>query len=134
MLNKSSRLTLEGFYKKYSQYPISIIDKVSLANKGGGFEILGNEQITSSGEGESSGIEILFQQKLSKNFYGIFAYTYFNSQFNDLSGNYLPSVWDSRHLISFSGGYKLKKNWEISSRWRFSGKTPYAPVNLNSSL
>ncbi len=134
LLSKASRLTLEGFYKKYSQYPISIIDKVSLANKGGGFEILGNEEITSNGEGESFGIEILFQQKLSKNFYGIFAYTYFNSQFNDLSGNYLPSVWDSRHLISFSGGYKLKKNWEISSRWRFSGKTPYAPVNLNASL
>ena len=37
-------------------------------------------------------------------------------------------------MISFSGGYKLKKNWEISSRWRFSGKTPYAPVNLNASL
>jgi hypothetical protein len=134
LLNKSSRLTLEGFYKKYSQYPISLIDKVSLANKGGGFEILGNEEIISSGQGESIGIEILFQQKLSKNFYGTFAYTFFNSQFTDLSGKYLPSVWDSRHLISFSGGYKLKKNWEISSRWRFSGKTPYVPVNLNTSL
>ena len=134
LLNKSSRLTLEGFYKKYSQYPISLIDKVSLANKGGGFEILGNEEIISSGKGESIGIEILFQQKLSKNFYGTFAYTFFNSQFTNLSGKYLPSVWDSRHLISFSGGYKLKKNWEISSRWRFSGKTPYVPVNLNASL
>ncbi len=51
-----------------------------------------------------------------------------------MGGNYLPSVWDSRNLISFSGGYKLKKNWEISARWRFSGKTPYVPVNINASL
>jgi len=28
----------------------------------------------------------------------------------------------------------LKKNWEISARWRFSGKTPYVPVNINASL
>ena len=47
---------------------------------------------------------------------------------------YKRQVWDSKHLSSFSGGYKLKKNWEISSRWRFSGKTPYVPYDLNASL
>ena len=130
----ASRITLEGFYKKYSQYPISLIDGVSLANKGGGFEVLGNEAVTSEGKGESYGTELLYQQKLSKNFYGVFAYTYFHSKFTTAGGNYLPSVWDSRHLISFSGGYKLKRNWEISARWRFSGKTPYVPINKNVTL
>ncbi len=43
-------------------------------------------------------------------------------------------MWNSKHLSSFSGGYKLKKNWEVSSRWRFAGKTPYVPYNLQSSL
>tara|TARA_B100000963_G_scaffold107006_1_gene93009 strand:+ start:66183 stop:68540 length:2358 start_codon:yes stop_codon:yes gene_type:complete len=130
----ASRITLEGFYKKYSQYPISLIDGVSLANKGGGFEVLGNEAIRSDGRGKSYGLEALYQQKLSKNFYGVFAYTYFHSQFTTAKSNYLPSVWDSRHLISFSGGHKLKRNWEISARWRFSGKTPYVPVNQNATL
>ena len=130
----ASRITLEGFYKKYSRYPISLIDGVSLANKGGGFEVLGNEAISSDGKGKSYGLEALYQQKLSKNFYGVFAYTYFHSQFTTAQGNYLPSVWDSRHLISFSGGYKLKRNWEISARWRFSGKTPYVPINPNATL
>ena len=37
-------------------------------------------------------------------------------------------------MSSFSGGYKLKRNWEISSRWRFAGKTPYVPYDLTSSL
>tara|TARA_B100001175_G_scaffold265151_1_gene235374 strand:- start:251 stop:2608 length:2358 start_codon:yes stop_codon:yes gene_type:complete len=130
----ASRVTLEGFYKKYSQYPISLIDEVSLANKGGGFEVLGNESISSDGKGKSYGVEALYQQKLSKNFYGVFAYTYFHSQFTTTQGNYLPSVWDSRHLISFSGGYKLKRNWEISARWRFSGRTPYVPINQKMTL
>lgn len=76
----------------------------------------------------------MYQQKLNKNFYGVFAYTFFYSRFTSIEGEYLPSVWDSRHLISFSGGYKLKKNWEISARWRFSGKTPFVPVNINATL
>ena len=33
----SSRITIEGFIKDYNRYPVSIIDQVSLANKGGGF-------------------------------------------------------------------------------------------------
>ena len=132
--SNSSRITIEGFYKRYSQYPVSLIDNVSLANKGGGFEVLGNEPISSDGKGKTYGIETLYQQKLNKNFYGVFAYTFFYSRFTSIEGEYLPSVWDSRHLISFSGGYKLKKNWEISARWRFSGKTPFVPVNINATL
>ncbi|MDC1493156.1 TonB-dependent receptor, partial [Flavobacteriaceae bacterium] len=129
----SSKFSLEYFVKDYSQYPISILDGVSMANKGGDFEVFGNEDVITSGKGKSSGIEFLFQQKLSNNFYGIFSYTNFKSEFTDINSNYLPSVWDSKHLISFTGGYKLKKNWEVSTRWRFSGKTPYVPYDLNLS-
>ena len=132
-LTPASRVTIEGFLKKYSNYPISLIDGVSLANKGGGFEVLGNEAIISEGLGESRGAEVLFQQKLSNNFYGIFAYTYFFSEFSGIDGVSRSSVWDSRHLISFSGGYKLKRNWEVSARWRFAGENPYVPINLELS-
>ena len=76
----------------------------------------------------------MYQQKLSKKFYGVFAYTFFYSQFTGVSGNYLPSVWDSRHLISFSGCYKLKRNWEVSARFRFAGETPYVPTDQNATL
>ena len=133
-LGNASRISIEGFLKKYDNFPISIVDGVSLANKGADFEVLGNENVITDGKGKTKGIEVLFQQKLTRNFYGIFSYTFFSSEFTEINGNYLPSVWDSRHLSSFSGGYKLKKNWEISSRWRFAGKTPYVPYDLVSSL
>ena len=132
-LTPASRFTVEGFVKNYANYPISVLDGVSLANKGGGFEVLGNEEIVSDGEGQSKGVEVLFQQKLSKNFYGVFAYTYFSSEFSGADCVLRPSVWDSRHLISFSGGYKLKRNWELSARWRFAGKNPFVPVDLEAS-
>ena len=133
-IGSASKISVEGFYKKYEQFPISVVDGVSLANKGADFEVLGNEDVISIGNGKTKGIEFLFQQKLTNNFYGIFSYTFFKSEFTDINGNYLPSVWNSKHLSSFSGGYKLKKNWEVSSRWRFAGKTPYVPYNLQSSL
>tara|TARA_B100000900_G_scaffold163141_1_gene138487 strand:- start:4035 stop:6347 length:2313 start_codon:yes stop_codon:yes gene_type:complete len=133
-IGSASKISVEAFYKKYEQFPISVVDGVSLANKGADFEVLGNEDVISIGNGKTKGIEFLFQQKLTNNFYGIFSYTFFKSEFTDINGNYLPSVWNSKHLSSFSGGYKLKKNWEVSSRWRFAGKTPYVPYNLQSSL
>jgi len=132
--SKSSRFTLEGFIKKYSQYPISLIDGVSLANKGGGFEVLGNEPIVDIGKGKSSGIELSYQQKLTDNFYGILSFTHFYSKFSGLQEKFLPSVWDSRNLFSFTGGYKLRRNWEISMRYRFAGQTPYVPADVSSSL
>ena len=133
-IGNAGKISIEGFLKKYSNFPISVIDGVSLANKGADFEVLGNEAVLTNGEGKTKGIEFLFQQKLTRNFYGIFSYTFFKSEFTDINGNYLPSVWDSKHLSSFSGGYKLKRNWEISSRWRFAGKTPYVPYDLEASL
>ena len=133
-IGNAAKVSIEGFVKRYANFPISLIDGVSLANKGADFEVLGNEAVLTNGEGRTKGIEFLFQQKLTRNFYGIFSYTFFKSQFTDINGNYLPSVWDSKHLSSFSGGYKLKRNWEISSRWRFAGKTPYVPYDLDASL
>ncbi len=133
-LGNASRISIEGFIKNYENFPVSIVDGVSLANKGADFEVLGNENIITNGRGKTKGIEFLFQQKLTRNFYGIFSYTFFKSEFTDINGNYLPSVWDSKHLSSFSGGYKLKRNWEVSSKWRFAGRTPYVPYDLVSSL
>ncbi|MDB9927969.1 TonB-dependent receptor [Flavobacteriaceae bacterium] len=134
-LNPAASISLEGFYKRYTDYPVSVLDQVSLANKGADFEVLGNEDVETVGKGRSYGLEFQYQQKLLNNFYSIFSYTYFFSEFTGFdTAIYIPSVWDSRHLASFVGGYKLKKNWEISSRYRFAGKTPYVPTNLDATL
>lgn len=131
----SASVSIEGFYKRYSDYPVSVLDQVSLANKGADFEVLGNEDVETVGKGRSYGLEFQYQQKLTNNFYSIFSYTYFFSEFTGFDTSvYTPSVWDSRHLISFVGGYKLKKNWEISSRYRFAGRTPFIPKDLAATL
>lgn len=126
--------SLEGFYKHYNNYPVSVNDNVSLANKGGDFEILGNEAVTYNGKGKSYGVELMLQQKFIDNGFGILSYTYFHSLFDNGSSVYLPSAWDSRHLVSFTGGYGFKKNWNLSMRYRYAGKTPFAQVDFPRTI
>ena len=135
LINKSSRITLEAFWKQYANYPVSVRDQVSLANKGGGFEVLGSEAVTSNGDGRTFGSELLIQQKFTGNFYGIAAFTIYKSEFtNGFTSEYTSSVWDNNLLISLLGGYKLGNNWEMSARYRYLGKTPFAPVDESRTL
>ena len=135
LLNESSRITMEGFYKKYKNYPVSLTDSVSLANLGGDFSVLGNEPIESVGLGRTYGLEALYQKKFTDNFYAILAYTLYWSEYTAFDENeYLPSAWDSRNLITFTGGYKFGNNWELSVRMRYVGATPFAPVDEAATL
>lgn len=135
LLNDRARISAEGFFKYYSNYPVSTTDSVSLANKGGDFEVSGSEPIVSAGNGRTYGIELLYQQKFTGKFYGVAAFTFYKSEFTNLFSNtYKPAVWDNGTLISLLGGYKFGKNWEISSRFRYLGKAPYAPVDQSLTL
>jgi outer membrane receptor for ferrienterochelin and colicin len=135
ILSSWASVSFEGFYKVYSDYPVSVEDQVSLANKGADFDVLGNEEVSSVGKGRTYGVELFWQQKLHNRFYGIFSYTFYYSEFTGVdNGRYLPSLWDSRHLISLTGGYKLKKNWEVNARYRFAGRTPYVPTNIEQTI
>lgn len=126
---RGTRFTLEGFYKRYENYPVSLIDGISLANKGGNFSVLGNEPITSTGLGRSYGAEFQFQQKLIDNFFAILSYTYYISEFTNANGQYEPASWDNRHLLSFIGGYKFKRNYELGVKFRYQGGAPYTPFD-----
>ena len=37
-------------------------------------------------------------------------------------------------MISFTGGYKLKRQWELSARWRFAGETPFVPTDEAATI
>lgn len=127
---KYARITVESFYKQYNHYPFSLTDSISLANLGGNFGVIGNEATTSISKGRSYGLEVLIQQKLSSSIYGILAYTFVRSEFQDKNGTYIPSAWDNGHILSLTGGKKFKRNWELGIKFRLSGGAPYTPYNI----
>jgi hypothetical protein len=128
-----TRITVEGFYKNYANYPVSSFDGISLANQGTDFTVLGNEEVTGSGKGRAYGFEVFFQQKLSKRIFATVSYTFVRSEFSGMSGVFFPSAWDSRHLISALGGYKFNKGWELGVKYRYAGGAPYTPFDLTAS-
>jgi len=133
-LARESRIfSVEGFLKQYRDYPFLTEKGISLANLGSDFGVIGSEPATSTTRGRTYGIEFLVQQKLYRNFYGIFAYTLFWSEFQDISGNYVPSSWDNRHLISATAGRQFRGGWDIGFRWQLLGPTPFTPYDIERS-
>lgn len=128
-----ARFTLEGFYKRYKNYAVSIPDGISIANKGTEFGAIGNEPVKQDGEGRAYGIEFFAQQKLSKRFFGVFSYTLYWSEFTGLKGKLSPASWDNRHLVSFTIGNKFSKNWEAGLKFRYQGAAPFTPFDLEQS-
>lgn len=129
----NTRFTVEGFYKLYDNYPFLTREQISLANLGGDFGVVGNAPVTSTSQGRTYGVELMAQQKLYKGFFGILAFTYVRSEFTDSSGNYSPSSWDNRVIVTSVLGKKFKRNWEIGLRWRLYGGTPYTPYDVDRS-
>jgi outer membrane receptor for ferrienterochelin and colicin len=131
--SKSSRFTLEAFYKQYSDYPVSTVTGLSLANQGADFTVIGNEDLTGVGKGESYGAELFFQQKLWRGFFFVGSYTLFWSKFSGLDKKLIPSAWDNRNLISLTAGQKFKRNFELGLKYRYQGGVPYTPIDLAAS-
>ena len=127
------RFTFEGYYKRYSNYPFSLRNQISLANLGGGFGVVGNEPLDSRGFGKTYGVEFLAQKRTINNFYGIMAYTFGYSEFTDASGKSIPSSWDTRHILTLTAGKYFKKNWNIGARFRLQSGLPETPYNLTRS-
>ena len=63
--------------------------------------------------GRTYGIELLAQQKLQSNFYGIMSLTYYKSEFKDKNDLYVPSSWDNRFILNLTAGKKFNRNIEI---------------------
>jgi hypothetical protein len=131
--NANSKITLEGFYKKYHNYPFSVNDSVAIASKGSDFDTFGDEELTSTGIGQAYGIELYMRHTNLAGFNTLLSYTYVRSEFEDIFGTLVPTAWDNRHLLSLTATRKLKNNWDIGFKYRAAGGAPYTPDDVEKS-
>jgi len=129
----NSTVTLEGFYKTYGNYPFSVNDSVALGSQSADFGVVGGEEVQSTGEGRAYGAELYFRDENLWNWNVILSYTYVRSEFKNIFNEFVPSAWDSRHILNVTGLRNLPNNWEIGFKWRFSGGDPYTPYDLERS-
>ena len=137
--SEDSKFSLEGFHKWYGNYPVSVLDKVSIASKGGNFGIFGDEEVASLAKGRAYGMEVLYRNRDLAGFNLILSYTLVRSEsqeigeFLDPLDSFLPSAWDNRHLLNLTTNRKFRGNWQAGLKYRFAGGTPYTPWDLATS-
>jgi len=130
---KTFLFSIEGFWKGYNDYPFSVKDRISLANRGADFGVVGDEEVISDSEGRAYGAEFQARINTTDGFNFNMSYTLVRSEFKDGSGNYIPSNWDSKHLLNLTSTKELKKGWRVGGRWRYVGGLPYTPYDMERS-
>lgn len=124
---------VELFYKWNFNGMYSVKDSIPVEGKGTNYGSVGNEQILSNLKGRSYGAEFSLRWFVSDRLNLISSITIFRSQFKDLTGNYIGTSWDNKRLMTLSGGYKLPKNFVIGAKFRYSGGSPYTPLDVDKS-
>jgi outer membrane receptor for ferrienterochelin and colicin len=127
------QFSVEGFWKGYSDYPYSVKDKISLANKGADYGVVGDEEVLSVSEGRAYGTEFQARVNSTRGLNFNLSYTLVRSEFEDAAGNLIPSGWDSKHVLNITTTKELKRGWRAGGRWRFVGGLPYTPYDLEQS-
>ena len=127
------QFSVEGFFKDYQDYPFSVNDQISLANKGADYGVIGDEEVTSTSKGRAYGGEFQARISSAKGYNLNLSYTLVRSEFQDGNNQYIVSAWDSKHILSMTGSAALKRGWQVGTRFRFVGGLPYTPWDLNRS-
>lgn len=129
------RLSVEAYYKKYNNYPVSVpIPTFALVNGGAenGPNFVG--EAVSKGFGFVKGIDISLQKKLSgEGFYGMLNYSLSESRITALEGGEKPGSFDYRHNITLIAGYQLPNDWLVGIKFRYTTGRPYTPFNVQAS-
>jgi hypothetical protein len=123
------KLSAEAYRKNYREYAVSLeYPTVSLANFGDRFDIYGILfPMTGAGKGRTQGFELFLQKRLTGALYGQISYTYSQAKHAALDGVMRPGAFDSPHIFSVIGGYRLGPRWQLSTRFTYASGRPYTP-------
>jgi hypothetical protein len=136
--DEKSKISIEGFFKYYRNYPFSVTDSVALASKGADFGTYGDEALIPVAEGRTYGLEVYGRSLDLRGFNVIFSYTLVWSEFKNTGlkstdSKYIPTSWDNRHLFNLTATRNFKNNWDIGFKWRYVGAAPYTPYDKEKS-
>jgi len=127
-------VSVEGFYKKYGNIPLSVSDGIPLSCKGDDYGVVGNEALRPTAVGRSYGIEAMARWQIPGRVNLVGSVTLFRSEYRaDTASEYIVSAWDSRFVANLSGTYDLPRNWSVGARLSAVGGTPYTPYDVEKS-
>lgn len=120
---KHINVSVTGFYK--SLYNL-VTATDALVTKDGETTPL---NYTNDGSGRVIGLEVSAKHELTNNLFAWVAYTLSKSERKDPgSDNYRLFDFDQTHILTVTGSYRLPKNWEVGTRFRYFSGSLYTPV------
>ena len=129
----SVKVTVEGYYKRYRDYPVSTeYPAVSFANIGELYDPAGFLfPMVSTGTGHSYGAELYVQKKLTRRLYGQVSYALSKVEHRALDGVWRRGGFDMPHVFSVIGGYKLGR-LELGTKFTYTSGRPDTPQRPES--
>lgn len=137
-----TKISLEAYMKKYDDYPVSLSRPyLIMANTGAGFggaqdgfAAFGFDPLASQGKGESRGVELFVQKKLSTvPLYGTASLSYNESKFTALDGISRPGAYDQRWIFNIGGGYIFNEKYQVSTKFTLATGRPYTPFRSDGT-
>ncbi len=82
-----------------------------------------------NGKGRVYGLELVAKHDLTRKFTGWIAYTLMRSERRDSGAtSYRLFEYDQTHILTILGTYRLPRNWQIGTRFRYVTGNPATPV------
>ena len=127
-------VSVEGFYKRYGDVPLSVADGIPLSCKGNDYGVVGNEELVSSAQGRAYGVEAMARWQIPGRVSVVGSVTVFCSEYrNDRSAPWIASAWDNRFVVNVSGTYDLPRHWSVGAKLSAVGGAPYTPYDEEKS-
>lgn len=148
LITENTRIKIEAYYQYLYKVPVQAYSKssYSLLNEGANFEVLSPDYLVSKGTGNNYGIELTAERFLSKGFYYLGTFSFYQSKYRGSDNIQRHSAFSSGYNINVLGGKefnlkfrkkkpeKRKKTFTINLKTNFSGGQRYTPINEDLSL
>ncbi len=137
LLSDDTRLLLEIYLKEYHNMPVDpaaparfVLDDLAVNSDYFG----AHGSLSRDGRARSYGIECSMQKKLVHGIYGTASVSWARSFGRAADGIWRPRVYDNVYSLALLGGWRLSRDWEISTRWILAGGSPYTPFDVQQSI
>jgi hypothetical protein len=123
------QLSLEGYRKRYFDYPSSIGNPVlTILNSGSSgttFRDFGLDSLANTGNGLSRGIELAVKSATNAPLSGSVSICYSKTTFTASDGVTRPADHDQRWIVNIAGGYRIGTSWEVTGKFLLFTGHPY---------
>lgn len=127
--HKTIRFNLEGYYKHYTDYPVSVYDPYYIFINSG-LNIYPNflDRAVSEGKGYVRGIDFSIEKKNDgSGFYGNLVLSYIATKFKALYGSGQRGEFDFGKQLLLISGFRFNENFSFAFRMKYSDGKPITP-------